>query len=212
MILDPEDIASIDLSGGQDGGQSEESAPPGSRLINIPKLGPFVLHPEDVAASLPHIDTGPVHDRRYYSASAGIVTDAGWENPHNQNQGYGYWVRVRGDNGMLFTYGHTDPGSVQVRVGDKVTAGQNLGSYGDPTNGRSRGPHTHFEVRDPSQPLQPEYDADIKNSRSMDAIVDPAPYVNTVMPRSMVTSPFLFRTMNGKRELHPGVDIKRPSS
>jgi len=36
------------------------------------------------------------------------------------------------------------PGSVQVKVGDKVELGQQLGRVGN--SGRSTGPHIHFQV------------------------------------------------------------------
>lgn len=208
-ILDPKSVEEIDFSGVGDDVRKSGDISVHSVMADGP--APFVLNPKDIDAKLPTIAPAIGYDRRYYSAAGGTVVDSGWENPRDHNQGYGYRVRVRGDNGMLFTYGHTDPASVQVRVGEKVNAGQNLGSYGDPTNGRSTGPHSHFEVRDPSQPLQPDYNEYIKNSRSMGAIVDPTPYINTVMPNGAIRGRYGIRTMNGKREFHPGVDLRGPS-
>lgn len=92
---------------------------------------------------------------------------------------------------------------------DRVEQGQTLGSYGDPTNGRSDGPHTHFEERDPSQPLQSEYSPHIHNSRSLGAVIDPTPYAGIVMPGGNITSPFRMRTFQGGHEFHPGVDLSR---
>ena len=205
-VLNPETVADIDFTAGTVGGQNPDAAADPHAITEREPTIPSI-RPVDIDARLPNLDAGP--DHRFYSAAGGTVTDAGWENSHNHNQGYGYRVRVRGDNGMLFTYGHSDPGSAQVHVGDKVTTGQHLGSYGDPTNGRSTGPHTHLEVRDPSQPLQPEYNAFIHNSRALGMVVNPAPYIETVMPGGAVKSKFGFRDLNGKREFHPGVDLNR---
>jgi len=170
-------------------------------------LGTPAIRPEDIDGKLPDIGAGP--NRDYYSAAGGTVTDAGWENPRDHHQGYGYRIRVRGDDGLLFTYGHTDPNSAQVQVGDKVTTGQHLGSYGEPTNGRSTGPHTHFEVRDPSQPLQSDYDGFIKNSRAMGALINPTPYAGTIMPGGDISSKYGKRTIGGRQEFHPGIDLRR---
>jgi murein DD-endopeptidase MepM/ murein hydrolase activator NlpD len=136
----------------------------------------------------------------------------GWENPQYQNQGYGFRIRIQGDDGQTYTYGHTDPASAQVKVGDRVTQGQYLGDYADPTNGRSTGPHTHLEVRDPSRPMQQEYSDKIKNSRGLGAVIDPRAYVPTVMPHGRISGKFGNRILNGKPEFHPGVDIKAPDS
>jgi murein DD-endopeptidase MepM/ murein hydrolase activator NlpD len=141
-----------------------------------------------------------------------MIAVVGWENPLDHGQGYGFRIRVQGDDGQTYTYGHTDPASSQVQVGDRVTQGQYLGDYGDPTNGRSDGPHTHLEVRDPSLPLQREYKNYIRNSRSMGALVKPDRYIGTVMPGARISSPFGTRTLNGKVEFHPGVDIEAPGS
>lgn len=51
-------------------------------------------------------------------------------------------------------YGHMLYGSLQVKVGDKVTAGQYIGRTGD--TGRSFGAHTHVEVlQDGTTPIDP---------------------------------------------------------
>ena len=45
-------------------------------------------------------------------------------------------------------YGHMQPGSIRVRKGDRVQAGQLLGLVGN--SGNSSGPHLHFEISDSS--------------------------------------------------------------
>lgn len=57
-----------------------------------------------------------------------------------------------GGNGVIIDHGfgefsalwHMIPGSVQVKVGDKVELGQQLGRVGN--SGRSTGPHIHFQM------------------------------------------------------------------
>ncbi|MCA9879378.1 MAG: M23 family metallopeptidase, partial [Thermomicrobiales bacterium] len=53
-------------------------------------------------------------------------------------------------NGFFTFYGHLAPGSVQVQVGDAVTAGQEIARVGD--SGGSQVPHLHFHVVDTANP------------------------------------------------------------
>ncbi|MGW1777885.1 M23 family metallopeptidase [Streptomyces sp. NPDC002143] len=56
--------------------------------------------------------------------------------------GYGQWLGLRADNGHVYTYCHLS--QKQVKAGQKVAAGQQLGKVGN--TGNSRGPHLHFEM------------------------------------------------------------------
>jgi Peptidase family M23 len=49
-------------------------------------------------------------------------------------------------NGEFSLYAHLKPGSVEVRVGDQMTAGQTIASVG--TSGNSTQPHLHFQLCD----------------------------------------------------------------
>jgi murein DD-endopeptidase MepM/ murein hydrolase activator NlpD len=49
-------------------------------------------------------------------------------------------------DGVFASYAHLQPGSVKVRVGDRVSRGQALGAIGN--SGDSRWPHLHFQVTD----------------------------------------------------------------
>jgi murein DD-endopeptidase MepM/ murein hydrolase activator NlpD len=51
-------------------------------------------------------------------------------------------------------YAHLQPGSIRVRVGDRVRAGQVLGLVGN--SGNSTEPHLHFHVSDANSPLGAE--------------------------------------------------------
>lgn len=61
----------------------------------------------------------------------------------NGNGGaYGKWVGLRADNGHVYTYCHLS--TLQVKEGQAVRAGQQLGKVG--STGNSTGPHLHFEM------------------------------------------------------------------
>ena len=59
--------------------------------------------------------------------------------------GYGCWVMIDHLNGYSSIYGHCDTGSIQVRVGNRVTAETILCLVGW-TGMTSFGPHTHLEI------------------------------------------------------------------
>jgi murein DD-endopeptidase MepM/ murein hydrolase activator NlpD len=71
-----------------------------------------------------------------------------YADPHG---GYGRFIVVRHANGLSSHYGHCQ--QVNVRIGQKVNAGDILGTVG--SSGRSTGPHLHFEVRREGKPLDP---------------------------------------------------------
>ncbi len=74
----------------------------------------------------------------------GIVVEVG-----NPSGGLGVYATVEHViNGVGYTsvYGHMQLGSLRVRVGDAVVAGQMLGTVG--STGQSTGPHLHLELWD----------------------------------------------------------------
>ncbi len=73
-----------------------------------------------------------------YAAEAGTIeiSATGW------NGGYGNTLLINHGNGKKTRYGHLT--SLYVKVGDKVTKGENIGTMG--STGRSTGSHLHFEV------------------------------------------------------------------
>lgn len=74
----------------------------------------------------------------------GIVVEVG-----NPSGGLGVYSMVEHViNGVGYTsvYGHMQLGSLRVRVGDSVVAGQMLGTVG--STGQSTGPHLHLELWD----------------------------------------------------------------
>ena len=71
------------------------------------------------------------------AAGNGTVTFAG------RRGGYGRVVFIDHGNGVITRYAHLN--RIDVKVGDTLTAGQQLGQLG--ASGRTTGAHLHFEVR-----------------------------------------------------------------
>jgi murein DD-endopeptidase MepM/ murein hydrolase activator NlpD len=63
-----------------------------------------------------------------------------WSN--SRGGAYGEWIGLKADNGHVYTYCHLS--QRQVKVGQRVRAGQRLGKVGN--TGNSTGPHLHFEM------------------------------------------------------------------
>lgn len=71
-------------------------------------------------------------------ALPGIVDKVSYE-----AHGYGHYVEVVHDNGIVTCYAHLS--SSLVKAGDKVDASQPIALSGN--TGNSTGPHLHFETR-----------------------------------------------------------------
>lgn len=86
---------------------------------------------------------------------AGTVTRAGWENPQNHSQGFGWRIYITTPEGENDIYAHMDPTTTPC-VGTQVQVGDYVGAYANPTNGFSNGPHLHFERHDVNgNPINP---------------------------------------------------------
>ncbi len=66
----------------------------------------------------------------------------------------GNYVQLDVGGGMYAFYAHLQPGSLRVKVGDKVRRGQVLGLVGN--TGNSTEPHLHFHVSNSPEPLGAE--------------------------------------------------------
>lgn len=71
-----------------------------------------------------------------YAVTDGVIIDAG------PVSGYGNWVRIKNDDGEIFTYGHISQWNVSV--GQTVKAGDEVALMG--STGFSTGSHLHFGV------------------------------------------------------------------
>jgi len=89
-------------------------------------------------------------ERGIYAPYAGTVTYAGPSKTKKSNgepSGFGYYVKITHKiNGQFYSslYAHMVKGSFKVKKGDKVKAGDLLGTMG--TTGMSTGVHLHWEI------------------------------------------------------------------
>ncbi len=94
------------------------------------------------------IDIGAPEGTPVYAAYGGTVIEARYvytQNvSNNEDNKFGNCVRIQAPDGKIYIYGHLS--KVNVKVGDVISAGQQIGNVG--TTGRSSGNHLHFEVRD----------------------------------------------------------------
>lgn len=91
------------------------------------------------------IDIAAGYGRPIRAVRAGWVRYAGWF------RGYGRLVVIDHGGGLETWYGHA--ASLAVRPGQRVVAGQRIGSVG--CSGACTGPHLHFEVRVQGRPVDP---------------------------------------------------------
>lgn len=82
-----------------------------------------------------------------YAASAGTISYAG------RNGGYGNFILINHGGGLSTGYGHIVDGGILVRVGQSVSAGQQIARIG--STGNSTGCHLHFETREGGVAVNP---------------------------------------------------------
>jgi murein DD-endopeptidase MepM/ murein hydrolase activator NlpD len=128
----------------------------GARLTQA--FGPSDLLLEPPLGPYPHFHTGldiaAPFGTTVMAAADGVVVAVG-----HSRVGYGNYVVIAHGGGIMTLYGHLL--ETNVDVGNKVVRGQRVGLEG--STGWSTGPHVHFELR------------------VNDAVVDPTPYLPTVM-------------------------------
>ncbi len=86
------------------------------------------------------IDLVGVDDTNIYSIADGVIAAT----PYEAN-GFGYYVRMLLSDGRRLYYGHMAKGSICVKPGQKIKAGDKLGVMG--STGNSTGAHCHIELR-----------------------------------------------------------------
>lgn len=73
------------------------------------------------------------------------------DTPIEPHQATGNVVVLDLGGGRFATYAHLRAGSIRVKEGDRLAAGQSVARIGN--SGNTHGPHLHFHVSDGSQPL-----------------------------------------------------------
>ncbi len=98
--------------------------------------------------------SGTGYNSPIFAIADGVVTQAGWG-----SGGQGNYVVINHGNNYYSMYMHMATGSLQVSVGDTVTAGQQIGGMGN--TGWSFGTHLHLEftVGEPYKGAYTSYDA-----------------------------------------------------
>lgn len=87
------------------------------------------------------IDIANVIGTPIVAVADGLVIDSG------PAQGFGQWIRIKHEDGTVTVYGHME--TLDVRVGERVSAGQKIAGMG--SQGFSTGSHLHFEVHPAGQ-------------------------------------------------------------
>lgn len=82
------------------------------------------------------VDIAANYGNGVYAYTDGKVIEAGW------NGGYGNCILIDHGNGLKTRYAHLS--KISVKVGQRVSTGDRIGSVG--STGNSTGPHLHFEV------------------------------------------------------------------
>lgn len=90
------------------------------------------------------IDLVGIDSKNIHSTINGIVIFAGWENPNNQQQGFGKYISIKKDNSNeVYYFGHLS--EIYVKVNQKVKITDVIGKEG--STGNSTGSHLHYCVR-----------------------------------------------------------------
>ena len=132
-----------------------ESAPPSTSGIVAPVGEISVNSPYGPRGKGFHggVDLKASSGTAVLAANSGIVTHSANDDPG----GYGLWVEITGDDGVVTRYGHLSASKVQQ--GTRVNAGALIGASGGTPgaygSGNSEGDHLHFEVRQGGQAVDP---------------------------------------------------------
>lgn len=99
-----------------------------------------------------------------------VVSNINYNTSKTGQRIYGNYVKIKHDNGMYTLYAHMKYGSIEVKVGQRVSKGQVLGYMGN--TGYSFGAHLHFEVRNEN-----------------DKYIDPTAFVDADLPAPKMPEP-----------------------
>ncbi|MBQ9354749.1 MAG: peptidoglycan DD-metalloendopeptidase family protein [Clostridia bacterium] len=111
--------------------------------MNSPYMGKFRVS-QQFKSTHDGLDLVGIDSKEIHSTINGIVERAGWENPANQKQGFGLYVRIKKDGtNERYYFGHLS--KVNVKVGDHVKITQVIGIEG--STGKSTGSHCHYCCR-----------------------------------------------------------------
>lgn len=115
----------------------------------------FIWPVQDFVLTSPYAwRRGRMHDGIDLSAKRGTPMNAAADGEvlfAERFAGYGNLIVIKHSRNYFTAYAHAD--TVKVKEGQKVKAGQQIGTVGN--TGRSTGPHLHFEVHQQTQSIDP---------------------------------------------------------
>lgn len=135
-----------------------------------------------------------------------VVSNINYNTSKTGQRIYGNYVKIRHDNGMYTLYAHMKYGSVSVKVGQRVSRGQEIGYMGN--TGYSFGAHLHFEVRDENNNyIDPTgyVDADLPAPKQPEPVPAPAELKYKVGDRVKINGVYTSSTDSNK--LNPAVTV-----
>ncbi len=112
--------------------------------MNSPYKGKFKVTQIFKGEAHDGLDLVGIDNKLVHSTVNGVVEKAAWENPSNQKQGFGLYVRIRKENSTdKYYFGHLS--KVMVGAGQTVKIGDVIGVEG--STGYSTGSHCHYCIR-----------------------------------------------------------------
>jgi RHS repeat-associated protein len=122
------------------------AATPNKDPAAVAQPGPVTA--QDTRLLVPINQTQQPEKTKVLAVSDGVVSDIGWQNPKDFDQGFGYRLKIETIDGkQVWTYAHMGPDSIQVYPGQLVLKNEYIGNYAVPANGNATGPHLHLELR-----------------------------------------------------------------
>lgn len=91
-----------------------------------------------------------------YAAESGEVVSvrSNYNTTDTSGGSYGNYIKLRHENGFSTLYAHMKYGSVNLKVGDRVNKGDQIGIMG--RTGHATGNHLHYEVMINNEKVNPE--------------------------------------------------------
>ncbi len=125
-------------------------------FVQVNDKGRIFDGPNDQLSSYPYfgVNIHAVAGGEVVATQDGLPEEVPGANPPGatlENAGGNYVIVDIGDGHYAF-YAHMQPGSLKVKQGDKVKAGDVLGLLGN--SGNSSAPHLHFHIMDALHPLK----------------------------------------------------------
>lgn len=111
--------------------------------MNAPYEGDFRVSQVYKGVSHKGLDLVGITSKTIRNRKDGFVDYVGWDSRTNKKYGMGFYIRIRGEDGLYYYFAHLS--KAFVKIGDRVNYGDAIGIEG--STGHSTGSHLHYEVR-----------------------------------------------------------------